>query len=122
MKYELQFLVMVDSFHSLEEFVSILKRNLSDSKTFRSRSFDWKGNWIQIEQNEDYNPVAATNPKDGFLFYKFRIEVSPTEDYAHDLQHQIALAKEIEAIIQNRGGKAVVCADFEELLEKFEAA
>lgn len=115
MAYELQFLVMADSRLALDELVLRLMEKLEGARTVRARSFDWADNWIAVWPNDDHDPEASSDPEQGFLHYRYRIEVSPLGKEA-TVDRQIRVAKELERVLESLGAGVAVCADFEELL------
>lgn len=118
MSEELQFLVMANCHLDLPDFMkslgSGLKIELKEEELFRFRSFYYARNWVQVDYNEDYDEELMKTDEDAFLYYKYRIEVSPTEDVT--LEEQIHLTKIFTQVISNIGGEVVIGADFEELL------
>jgi hypothetical protein len=115
MDYELQFLIMVSCEFDIDQFLNRLKRDWQDVKWVKRSSFDLSDNWIQISENEDYDPALAFNTLDGFLHYRYRIEVSPIKE-TRSVAEQVNLAKTLKTRFEKMGCLAVICADFEELL------
>jgi len=115
MTYELQFLIMVDTSLALDDLVARLIEKLEGARKVRPRSFDWRDNWISVWPNDDHDPTATSDPEEGFLHYRYLVEVSPLAKNA-PVEHQVSLAKELERVFESLGASAVVCADFEELL------
>jgi hypothetical protein len=58
----------------------------------------------------------TAEPKEGFLYYPYRIEISPIGE-KKDIDHQVCTAKHLKELLESLGGDATICADFEELLE-----
>lgn len=114
--FELQFLIMVDTEMLLDELIEEICVNLPDARPVRPRSFDWRGNWVQIWENDDYEPAASRPQTDAFLYFRYRMEVSPMSENAQ-LQQQLEVARQLKRAVESTGAVAVVCADFEELLE-----
>ena len=115
MSYELQFLIMVNTTLDHEKLIASLKGALADTSEVGWRSFDWSGNWVQVLMNEDYDESLASDPEEGYLYYRYRIEVSPT-DGNKSLDRQVNLAKHLKVALESLGCSAVICAAFEELL------
>jgi len=115
MERELQFLIMVNSKLDLDQFIACIKDNWPHIHWVGSRSFDVANNWVQISENEEFDPSLASNPEKGFLHYRYRLEVSPVEG-TPSLDNQIELARSLKAGLEKLGFEAVVCADFEDLL------
>lgn len=115
MAYELQFLVMVDTGRALDELVACLMEKLEGARQVRARSFDWAENWIAVWPNDDYDPKKTSDPEEGFLHYRYRIEVSPLNKGA-SVDDQVRIANELKRVLESMGAVVAVCADFEELL------
>ena len=111
--YELQFLIMVETDIELGLLFSKLIDDLPDSHRESSWSFRWKGNICMILLNEDHD-VNELNGEDGYLYYKFRIELSPIKDCT--IEEQISMAKYLEKYLSSFAEEVAICADFEELL------
>src|SRR5215467_9989380 len=92
MPYELQFLIMVNSGLTLEDLVRSLREQLPSARSTRFRSFDWSNNWVQVWRNDDHDESILSDGNEGFLYYPFRIEVSPIEKNT-SLEHQVNTAK-----------------------------
>ncbi|HEU4324775.1 MAG TPA: hypothetical protein VFS21_16645 [Roseiflexaceae bacterium] len=112
---ELQFLLMVDTKRSNDEIIFHLKEQLSDVTSVRSRSFDWLNNWVQVWENDDFDPEKALDSEEGFLYYPFRIEVSPVAEEV-TLEHQLVVARSLRASLEMLNAKVQICADFEDML------
>ena len=67
---------------------------------------------MQVWENDDYDPERIDEPEEGYLFYRFRIEVSPFEKVEDS--HQIGLARLVVEILESLNAQPVVCADFED--------
>ncbi len=114
MNYELQFLVMVNSEIGIDELLNKMS-GWNDLIKLTHRSFDSDSkNWIQVSENEDYG-LGGIQDEDGFLFYKYKIEVSPLNDQV-GIDDQVEYAKKIHQNFIDEGFLAEICADFEELL------
>src|SRR5687768_4866414 len=112
---ELQFLVMVDTKFSYDEITSHLKESLSDIKSISSHSFDWLNNWVQIWKNDDFDSTRTLDRDEGFLYYPYRIEVSPKAKEI-TLEHQLVVARSLQATLELLDARVQVCADFEDML------
>lgn len=113
--YEEQFLIMVDAEESIDGLVSTLQHALEVTSKATPRSFYWKDNWVQLSKNSDYDEALMSSDQDGFLYYPFRIEVSPINDEI-TTAHQVAIAKLLGQSIAQLGYRFEICADFEDLL------
>ena len=117
MNYETQFLIMVNCNFDLGEFLNRLKEEWQDVKWVKRSSFDIANNWIQISKNDDYDPSRVLDPEDGFLHYRYRLEVSPITENPSVIE-QIKLARMLKTRLEDIGCLAIICADFEELLDR----
>jgi hypothetical protein len=108
--YELQFLIYVNTTLDIEELISSLKGVLTSTRTFY-----WSGNWVQVWPNEDYDESLISDSEEGFLYYRYRIEVSPI-DNDKSVERQVSIAKHLKSVLESLGCIAVICADFEDLL------
>jgi hypothetical protein len=119
MSYELQFLIMVDTEIEHEELIASLKEKLvgvrEEISPAKFRTFYWSGNCVQVWLNEDYDESLVSDPEDGFLYYRYKIEVFPT-DGDKGVERQVNIAKQLKGVLESLGCTAVICADFEELL------
>jgi hypothetical protein len=111
--YELQFLVMIEAQMELHSMLRSIKENLSSVSEVSPSSFNWKNNWFQLKLNDDGDHIKSEGA-DGYLYYKFRLEVSPIENV--DVDDQVSIAKELESKILSFAKAVEVCADFEEFL------
>jgi len=82
--YELQFLIFVNTTLDLEELVASLKGALGGISEESFRTFDWSGNWVQVWPNEDYDESLVSDPEEGYLCYRYRVEVSPIDGNLSD--------------------------------------
>jgi hypothetical protein len=112
---ELQFLVMVDTKLSYDEIISHLKDNLSDVKSISSHSFGWLNNWVQVWKNDDFDSARTLDMDEGFLYYPYRIEVSPTAKEI-TLEYQLVVARSLQATLELLDARVQICADFEDML------
>ena len=70
---------------------------------------------LDIEDNDDFDPAQVDAP-DGFLFYRYYLDVVPAETQTRD--GQIALVSRLLELLWARGWPAVAAADFEEELPR----
>lgn len=119
MSYELQFLIMVETRIEHEELIASFKEKVGDAgeeiSPAKFRTFYWSGNCIQVWMNEDYDESLVSDPEDGFLYYRYKIEVFPT-DGEKSVERQVNIAKQLKGALESLGCTTVICADFEELL------
>jgi hypothetical protein len=113
---ELLFLVMVNSERELDEVVASLLALLPGAIRRTPRSLDWEGNWIQVSASDSYDEDNSQDGDEGFLYYRYRVEVSPRSDGA-TVAGQVSIARRLLEFFRGLGVQAVVCAEFEELLD-----
>lgn len=114
MDYELPFIVMVDSPGDAESLVAFLHAQFSDARPTTQYSLEYHDEWIEVRPNDMADDVLRANPDDGYQYYPFRVEVSPIRTV--DISEQVQFAKRLDTLLNMRPYRAVVVADFEELL------
>lgn len=113
MSMEQQFLIMANFASSAPSFATRLSTHLPESPALlRPRTFKWRSNLVQVWENDDYDPRRIDDPEEGYLFYRFRIEVSPFERVSDG--HQIGIARLLVEVLESLNAQPVVCADFED--------
>lgn len=70
---------------------------------------------IDIEENDDFDP-AQVDTSDGFLFYRYYLDVMPTDVQTRD--GQIAVVSQLLESFWSYGWPAVAAADYEEELPR----
>lgn len=115
MQTTLQFLIMVDGPVEAAELLDAIRSRLTDAVPYRRDSIDVRGNLLEINPNEGADPQLAATDEDDYLYYRWRVELTPT-DRSVDQEHQIALARELLRAIEGPGVRATVCAAFEDRL------
>ena len=115
MNETLQFLVMVDGECSREEITDRLVEEFPEAIRLKENSCDLRENWIEVWYNEDYDRISAQDDEDGYLYFRYRVEVTPLGERVKEVD-QIDLAKAIVAAIRKKGLTAVICANFENRL------
>lgn len=70
---------------------------------------------IDIEENDDFDPAQVDTP-DGFLFYRYYLDVMPTDVQTRD--GQIAVVSQLLESFWSYGWPAVAAADYEEELPR----
>src|SRR5687767_14626166 len=113
--YHLPFIVMYESELSLEGVVAALRTCLTGAKRLKDHSFDTGENWVEIWENETWDAQKATRDFKPYLYYRYRVEVTPRGE-SQTLENQMALAKQLKVELERLGGRAEICADFEEML------
>lgn len=111
----LQFIVMVDGDMSEGALLQSVCDAFPDAVRLKAHSCDVRGNWLEIWHNEDADPGLARADDDGHLYYRWRVELTPTTESV-DEDHQVALARALIATFESLGGRAVVLANFEACL------
>lgn len=86
----LQFIVMVDG--DVSEAALL--------KSLKAHSCDLRGNFLEIWHNEDADPDLARNDDDGYLYYRWRVELTPTTKSV-GADHQVELARALIAAFEN---------------------
>jgi hypothetical protein len=74
-----------------------------------------RGNLLEIWPNEDADPARSRSDEDPYLFYRWRVEVSPMDDRV-DEDHQVQLARDLRSALQSTGAHVEVLAAFENRL------
>ncbi|WP_433115397.1 hypothetical protein [Micromonospora sp. CA-246542] len=109
----LQFLIMVDGPLTAAELLDLIRARLPDAKPYRRDSVDVRGNLLEINTNEGADPRLAATDEDGYLYFRWRVEVTPM-DRSVDEAQQITLARELLRAIDGQQARATVCAAFED--------
>lgn len=115
----LEFLVMIASDLRYEEIVRQLAGAMPGVvvRNGSGVAFSVAGNIGEVRRNPTADPVAATDPVDGFLSYPLMIEVTPVSE-GLGVVDQVRLAMDMRRALKSMGVGAVVCAGFEDLLEE----
>ena len=111
----LQFLVMVETEKNRQDVLNILLNQFMEATQMKSNSCDLKGNWIEIWENQDADPILSKNEEEGFLYYRWRVEVTPLKNGVEEAK-QVQLARDLDLCFKSAGFRAVVCANFEDKL------
>jgi hypothetical protein len=111
----LQILVMVQVSADVGDgdLLALVLRRFPGAARVKSNSCDVRGNWLEIWHNEDADQSLADDTEDGYLYYRWRVEVTPL-DARLDEDHQVALARALRDCFAEAGARAVVCASFED--------
>ena len=107
---ERQFLVMLDGAADIDAVSSIVQSNVPGAKRRSHRSLLVPDGLVQIWLNDDWD-ARRSNERDGFLFWRFRLEVSPGKELTDE--ELIGFAGELLLLFRSCGLKATVCAEFE---------
>ena len=70
--------------------------------------------FITINRNEDKNMVLKNNPKDGFLFYSYYLDIEPSEGI--DINTYLTHLKSLINSLRSKGFKTIAACDFEDEL------
>lgn len=77
-----QFLVMVDGRVEETRLLDVIRGRLPDCELYRRGSVHVRGNLLEINANEDADPELAITDDDGYLYYRWRVEVThPTRQW-----------------------------------------
>jgi hypothetical protein len=68
---------------------------------------------IEVWENENFDPSLVKDEGEGFLYYRWRVEATPMKADIGEAE-QIQLARDLQSCFVAAGGKAVVCANFED--------
>ncbi|WBB66522.1 hypothetical protein [Micromonospora sp. WMMD812] len=113
MRTTLQFLIMVDGPLEATELLDLIRARLPEAVPYRRDSVDVRGNLLEINPNEGADPRLAATDGDDYLYFRWRVELTPT-DRTVDEAHQIALTRELLRAIEGPQVQATVCAAFED--------
>ncbi|MET7705462.1 hypothetical protein [Micromonospora sp. NPDC005189] len=113
MQTTLQFLIMVDGPLTAAELLDRIRTRLPDAVPYRRDSVDVRGNLLEINPNEDADPQLAATDEDDYLYFRWRVELTPMDNTV-DEGHQIGLARELLRAIEGPQARATVCAAFED--------
>jgi hypothetical protein len=111
--YTLQFLLMVDADLDRAGLLAVVRGRFPDAVPGKENSCDVHGNWLEIWPNEGADPALATTDEDAYLYYRWRVELTPL-DGEGDEDHQVALARELLAAFTAAGARAEVLSSFED--------
>jgi hypothetical protein len=109
----LQFVVMVDGEVGEAALLQSVLGRFPDATRLKAHSCDVRGNWLEIWHNDDADPELARGDEDGYLHYRWRVELTPMSDTL-DEDHQVELARALIAVFREAGGRSVVLANFED--------
>jgi hypothetical protein len=108
----LQFIIMVDGDVGEAELLQSVLSRFPDATRLKAHSCDVAGNWLEIWHNDDADPGLARSEDDGYLYYRWRVEVTPMSDALNE-DHQVELARGLLAAFTSAGGRPVILANFE---------
>ena len=114
MEHELQFIIMIDTVASLDSVVKYMKKKLLREIPSAHSTFHYRGNQIDIMENEDSDALLSKDKEDGFLSYAYQIEYMPF--ICISLKEQINIAQEMLMIARNKYKTVEIGATFEEYL------
>jgi len=106
--------VYVDCDKDLSQVIDQIARITSGS--VRMRSVSSKQLEIYIVAIGDFNESCRSQPDDGFLYYRFYLDIEPASAIARD-QFVVSLGNLLEAL-WSFGWKAIAACDFEEELPR----
>ncbi|WP_328470035.1 hypothetical protein OHA21_03460 [Actinoplanes sp. NBC_00393] len=109
-----QFLLMVDSATERSRLVDELLAGFPEMDRRKENSGHIRGNWLEVWPNDDADEKQASDPENGYLHFRWRIELTPLTAVEED--HQVQLARDLLRHFQAAGSRAEVCANFEDRL------
>ena len=110
-----QFLIMINTSYDEKELMEFLTNCFPNSIRNTINSFDLQDHWIEIWKNENADEQMSKDPEEGYLYFRWRIEVTPLRKKILQI-HQVEFAKNIVSCLENKGCNCVICANFEHLL------
>ena len=105
---------MIDTVASLDSVIRYMKKKLLREVPTAHSTFHYRGNQVEIMENEDSDPLLSKNKEDGFLFYAYQIECMPIIYIS--LKEQINIAQEVLMLARNKYKAAELAASFEECM------
>jgi hypothetical protein len=105
------FIIMVDGDVDEAEVLRSVLERFPGAVWLKAHCCDVGGNWLEMWHNDDADSNLALSDKDGYLHYRWRVEVTPMND-AIDEDHQVELARGLLAAFESVGGRPVVLANF----------
>ena len=111
----LQILLMVEADLDRPAVLASVMTYFTDAVPRKENSCLLRGNLLEIWPNEDADPVQSRSGEDPYLYYRWRVEVTPMEDSLDEV-HQIALARELRSALETTGALVEVLAAFEDRL------
>jgi len=122
--YNLDFIIAVQSESDLNSFLSRLQQEWEDLEKMPFRVFKMSGNRLEVQENYLYDPEKVSDPHQGYIYYRYRIMVTPEDNKqpasegSVALTERIAFAKLLKSRLEEMGCLAKILADFDGLLEK----
>ncbi|WP_157202571.1 1,4-dihydroxy-6-naphthoate synthase [Calidithermus chliarophilus] len=104
--------IYVDGDLSYEQLASDLE-NLFGVEA-RTRAIDLDKGTIYIEENEDFDARLRSNPEDGFLFYRYILDVEPLVELGQ--QNALDLVTTLLNHLWSKRIRAVAACGYEDLL------
>jgi hypothetical protein len=106
--------VFLDSSLSDQSMVTIISRVANGSIDGYSVTSDTMV--IDVEDNEDFDEIRRRESRDGFLFYRYYLDIKPTEGVTRE-EYIKSVGNLLESLWQ-AGYKAVAACDFESELPR----
>lgn len=94
------------------ELVRVIEA-LSDARTGGVR-FRAAEALLEVRENDDFDPDQVSDPENGFLFYRFLVEVEPLS--AATQEAYVAAVAALIRGLRREGWSVVPACDFEDLL------
>lgn len=111
----LYFFAHVDTDLSLAHLIDHLICNLPGTVPQTSVLLRWQDNILDVDENNDFDPLQTSDPHEGWFYYRYRIEAFPVEDHV-TLEQQVQIARAVRDVLLKLTDKVQVGANFEDLL------
>ena len=109
----LQILLMVEADLDRPTVLASVLASFQDAVRRKENSCMVRGNLLEIWPNEDADPVMSRSDDDPYLYFRWRVEVTPMDDDL-DEDHQIRLARDLRSALESIGARVEVLAAFED--------
>ena len=116
MAEDLSFLLLVDARVPYEHLINVILDLVPSAVRVKHRNLETPGNWIEVKENEDFDPERVDDPEEGFLFYRYQVEVTPKPGRL-GVSNQVLFARELLMGLRLRRFKAEVCSTLEDQIE-----
>ena len=109
MDRDLSFLVMVDGEIELQELLETIQLAMPRARPWKRRTLKIDDYWIELRTNEDFDPRGSSDPTQGYLYFRYRLEATPiSKKTALKTRHQ--LAKSLCQGLREAGLKVELCS------------
>src|SRR2546430_2095428 len=107
-----QILLMVDADVDRPAMLALVLAHFPVARRQKDHACLLRGNLLEIWPNEDADPARSWSDEDTYLFYRWRVEVSPMDDSVGE-DHQVQLARDLRSAFLSTGVRVDVLAAFE---------